>query len=243
MSKLIGVILAGGLGTRLLPLTTITNKHLLPVYDQPMIYFPIQTMVQAGIKDIVLVTGGDHAGEFMKLLGNGQDFGLNSLNYVYQKGNGGIAHALGLTKNIARDRPIAVLLGDNIFEIGIKRHVDEFIKNPNGAYIALKKVSDPQRFGVATVEGNRIKNIVEKPKKPASELAVTGLYFYDANVFDIISKLKPSSRGELEITDVNNAYIKKNRLSYGQVRGWWTDCGTVESLFHASHLIKRQRDK
>ncbi|MFT5207490.1 MAG: glucose-1-phosphate thymidylyltransferase [Candidatus Omnitrophota bacterium] len=243
MSKLIGIILAGGLGTRLLPLTTITNKHLLPVYDQPMIYYPIQSMVQAGIKDIVLVTGGDHAGEFMKLLGDGQDFGLNSLNYVYQKGNGGIAHALGMTRDITRDRPLAVMLGDNIFENSIKQYVDQFIKNPIGAYVALKRVNEPQRFGVASVDGKRITNIVEKPKNPASDLAVTGLYFYDTNVFNIISKLKPSKRGELEITDVNNTYIKNNQMSYGQVKGWWTDCGTVSSLFHASQLIKRQRDK
>jgi glucose-1-phosphate thymidylyltransferase len=231
-----GVILAGGLGTRLLPLTKITNKHLLPVYDRPMIYYPIQAMVEAGIRDVVLVTGGNHSGDFMRLLGDGHRFGLNTLHYVYQEGEGGIAHALSLVQHITQDSPIAVLLGDNLFEKSIRPFADNFRGDPSGALIALKPVKNPQRFGVATVRGSDIVKIVEKPSRPVSKLAVTGLYFYDSKVFEFIRRLKPSRRGELEITDVNNAYIAQKKLRYGLVKGWWTDCGTFESLYEASRL-------
>jgi glucose-1-phosphate thymidylyltransferase len=231
-----GVILAGGLGTRLLPLTKITNKHLLPVYDRPMIYYPILAMVEAGIRDVVLVTGGNHSGDFMRLLGDGHRFGLRTLHYVYQEGEGGIAQALSLVQHITQDSPIAVLLGDNLFEKSIKPFADRFRKDPSGALIALKAVKSPERFGVATVRGGSIVKIVEKPSKPVSKLAVTGLYFYDSKVFEFIRSLKPSRRGELEITDVNNAYIAQKSLRYGLVNGWWTDCGTFESLFEAGRL-------
>lgn len=241
MSKLVGVILAGGLGTRLMPLTKITNKHLLPVYDQPMIFYPIKSMVQAGIKDIVLVTGGAHSGSFVQLLGNGKELGINSLQYVYQEGEGGIADALRLTQRVTRESPIAVILGDNLFEKSIAEHVQAFRKDPHGAYIVLKKVEDPNRFGVPAFDRkNRITKIIEKPRRPGSPYAVTGLYFYDADVFNIISTLKPSRRGELEITDVNNAYLKRGELKYGILKGWWSDCGTFKSLHNASTLIKKQ---
>lgn len=236
-----GVILAGGLGTRLQPLTKITNKHLLPVYDRPMIFYPIEAMVQAGIKDVVLVTGGDHSGDFMRLLGDGHKFGLNTLHYVYQEGEGGIAQALSLVEHITKQDPLAVLLGDNLFEKSIRPFADDFRRNPKGALLGLKSVRNPQRFGVATVKDGRILKIVEKPAKPASSLAVTGLYFYDARVFDFIRTLKPSRRGELEITDVNNAYIAQGDLRYGIVKGWWTDCGTFESLFDAGRLIRQAK--
>lgn len=238
-----GVILAGGLGTRLHPLTKITNKHLLPVYDRPMIFYPIEAMVEAGVKDVVLVTGGDHSGDFMRLLGNGHKVGLKTLHYVYQEGEGGIAQALSLVEHITQKDPIAVMLGDNLFEKSIRPFAEDFRRNPNGALLGLKSVRDPQRFGVATVKSGRILKIVEKPAKPASSLAVTGLYFYDARVFDFIRTLKPSHRGELEITDVNNAYIQQKSLRYGAVKGWWTDCGTFESLFQASQLIREKRVK
>lgn len=233
-----GVILAGGLGTRLHPLTKITNKHLLPVYDKPMIFYPIEAMIEAGIKDVVLVTGGNHSGDFMQLLGDGHKMGLNTLHYVYQEGEGGIAQALSLVHHITKQDPIAVMLGDNLFEKSIRSFADDFRANPNGALLGLKAVKDPQRFGVASVKGGSIVKIVEKPAKPTSELAVTGLYFYDARVFDFIKTLKPSRRGELEITDVNNAYIARKELRYGLVKGWWTDCGTFESLHEASKLVR-----
>lgn len=236
-----GVILAGGLGSRLLPLTKITNKHLLPVYDRPMIFYPIQAMIEAGIRDVVLVTGGDHSGDFMRLLGNGKKLGLNTLHYVYQEGEGGIAQALSLVEHITQKDPIAVLLGDNLFQKTVRPFADDFRRNPHGALLALKSVRDPQRFGVASVKDGRIQKIVEKPVRPASTLAVTGLYFYDARVFDFIRTLKPSRRGELEITDVNNLYIAEKALRYGVVKGWWTDCGTFESLFGASCLIRDGR--
>ncbi|MCA9396647.1 MAG: NTP transferase domain-containing protein [Candidatus Omnitrophica bacterium] len=241
---MVGVILAGGLGTRLMPLTKITNKHLLPVYDQPMIFYPIKSLVQAGIKDIVLVTGGAHSGSFVQLLGNGKEFGLSSLQYVYQDGEGGIADALRLTQRVTRDSPIAVILGDNLFEKSIAPHVQSFQKNPQGAQIVLKKVKDPNRFGVPSFDKkNNIIKITEKPKHPDSPYAVTGLYFYDSEVFKIISKLKPSRRGELEITDVNNAYLNRGQLKHGIISGWWSDCGTFKSLHNASTLIKKQLSK
>ena len=235
-----GVILAGGLGKRLEPLTRITNKHLLPVYDKPMIYYPIETLVDAGIKDILIVTGGNHAGEFLHLLGNGREFGLKHINYTYQKGEGGIAEALGLAEHFADNDKIVVMLGDNIIEKSIKKYADDFLKQPKGAKILLKEVDDPERFGVAEVKGNKILSIIEKPKKPKSKYAVTGIYMFDSRVFDIIKALKPSDRGELEITDVNNDYISRGEMTFDVLEGWWTDCGTHESLLNASNLIAKK---
>lgn len=241
MSQLKGVILAGGLGRRLWPLTKITNKHLLPVYDQPMIYYPISLLVEAGIKDIVIVTGGAHAGDFLRLLGNGQAFGLSHIHYVYQEGEGGIAEALGRAKHFAEGQKMVVVLGDNILEKSIKPHVSRFKNQKKGARILLKEVEDPERFGVANIANGKIKSIEEKPKKPKSNLAVTGVYMYDESVFDIIATLKPSRRGELEITDVNNAYLKKHSLQYDLLDGWWTDSGTFESLLRANNLVAAKR--
>jgi len=232
-----GVILAGGLGKRLEPLTRITNKHLLPVYGKPMIYYPIQTLVDAGIKDILIVTGGNHAGEFLRLLGNGSEFGLQDINYTYQKGEGGIAEALDLAEHFADNDKIVVILGDNLIEKSIKQYVSGFSKQPKGAKILLKKVDDPERFGVAEIKGNRIINIIEKPKRPKSNYAVTGFYMYDKKVFDIIKTLKPSGRGELEITDVNNEYIKRGEMTFAILDGWWSDCGTHEALLRANNLV------
>jgi len=234
-----GIILAGGLGKRLYPLTKITNKHLLPVYSKPMIFYPIQTLVDAGIRDILIVTGGVHAGEFLRLLGNGADFGLKHINYTYQEGEGGIADALRLAEHFADKDGIVVILGDNIIEKSIKGAVDEFRKQQSGARILLKKVSDPERFGVAEFKGKKIVGIEEKPKKPKSDYAVTGIYMYDNRVFDIIKSLKPSRRGEMEITDVNNAYIKSGELSYSILNGWWTDSGTFGSLLRANNLVAK----
>lgn len=236
-----GIILAGGLGKRLYPLTRISNKHLLPVYDKPMIYYPIQTLVDAGIKDILIVTGGNHAGEFLRLLGNGAGFGLKHINYTYQEGEGGIAEALGLAEHFADSDRIVVILGDNIIEKSIKKAVREFEKQPSGARILIKKVEDPERFGVVEFCGERIVSIAEKPKKPKSDYAVTGIYMYDNKVFDIIKTLKPSRRGELEITDVNNAYIRRGELSYSKLDGWWTDAGTFESLLRANKLAAKKQ--
>lgn len=232
-----GVILAGGLGTRLSPLTKITNKHLLPVFCKPMIYYPIQTLVDAGIKDILIVTGGMHAGEFLRLLGDGKEFGLTHINYTYQEGEGGIAQALDLARHFADKDKIVVVLGDNIVEKSIKSHVDDFIKQRRGARILLREVHDPKRFGVVGFTGKKITSIEEKPLKPKSNYAVTGIYMYDNRVFDIIKTLKPSRRGELEITDVNNAYLKLGELEYGFMDGWWTDAGTFESLLRANNLV------
>ena len=238
-----GVILAGGLGKRLFPLTKITNKHLLHVYNKPMIYYPIRTLVDAGITDILIVTGGQHAGEFLRLLGNGAEFGLKHINYTYQEGEGGIADALRLARHFADNDRIVVILGDNIIEKDIKRPVAEFMKQPKGARILLKKVDDPERFGVAELKLDKIISIEEKPKRPKSDYAVTGIYMYDNNVFDIIKTLKPSGRGELEITDVNNAYLKKGQLSYSMLDGWWTDSGTYESLLKANNLAAQREGK
>ena len=234
-----GIILAGGLGKRLELLTRITNKHLLPVYDRPMIYYPIETLVDAGITDILIVTGGNHAGEFLHLLGNGREFGLKHINYTYQKGEGGIAEALGLAEHFADNDKIVVILGDNIIEKSIRKYADDFLKQPKGAKILLKEVDDPERFGVAEVKGNKILSIIEKPKKPKSRYAVTGIYMFDARVFDIIKTLKPSGRGELEITDVNNNYISRGEMTFDVLEGWWTDCGTHESLLNAGNLVKK----
>jgi glucose-1-phosphate thymidylyltransferase len=232
-----GVILAGGLGSRLYPLTRVTNKHLLPVYDKPMIYYPIQALVNAGIYDILLVTGGNSAGEFLRLLANGKDFGLKHLNYTYQEGEGGIADALRLAEYFADDHKICVILGDNIIEKNIIAAVEAFKRQPKGAKVLLKEVPDPQRFGVATIEGDRLVKITEKPEKPDSPYAVTGIYLYDSRVFDIIHTLKPSKRGELEITDVNNDYIEQGTMTYDFLDGWWTDAGTFDSLLRASRLV------
>ncbi|MCH7676371.1 NTP transferase domain-containing protein [candidate division KSB1 bacterium] len=231
-----GVILAGGLGTRLHPLTKITNKHLLPIYDRPMIYYPLQTLVDAGIDDILLVTGGNNAGDFLKLLGNGKEFGLKHLNYTYQEGEGGIAEALGLAEYFSEGDSVIVILGDNIIEKSIKTAVDTFKQQGGGAKILLKEVADPQRFGVAELHGEKVVNIVEKPKQPKSNLIVTGVYMYDSEVFDIIKTLKPSGRDELEITDVNNRYIQDNKMTFEVLDGWWTDAGTFESLYRANSL-------
>ncbi|MFH1478621.1 MAG: sugar phosphate nucleotidyltransferase [Candidatus Omnitrophota bacterium] len=232
-----GIILAGGLGKRLEPLTRITNKHLLPIYNKPMIYYPISTLVEAGIQDILIVTGGKHAGDFLRLLGNGEEFGLKYINYAYQKGEGGIAEALRLAEHFVDGDKIIVMLGDNIVEKNIKKHVDDFKKQPKGAKILLKEVNNPERFGVAEVKEDKVVNIVEKPKTPISKYAVTGIYMYDEKVFDIIKTLKPSSRGELEITDVNNVYISKGEMTFSMMDGWWTDCGIYESLLKASNLV------
>jgi glucose-1-phosphate thymidylyltransferase len=232
-----GVILAGGLGSRLYPLTKITNKHLLPVHDKPMIYYPIQTLINAGIDDIMIVTGGNYAGHFLQLLGNGKEFGLKHINYTYQQGEGGIADALSLVEHFADDEPICVVLGDNIIENNIKQAADDFRKQASGAKILLKKVHDPQRFGVPEIDGERVVQIEEKPKNPKSDFAVIGIYFYDNTVFDIIKTLKPSDRGELEITDVNNHYINRNEMTWSELDGWWTDAGTFDSLLRASNMI------
>ncbi len=235
-----GVVLAGGLGSRLHPLTKVTNKHLLPIYNKPMIYYPIETLVEAGIRDIMIVTGGKNAGDFLRLLGNGREFGLAHLNYTYQEGEGGIAAALSLARFFADGQPICVILGDNIIEGSIGRYVENFRKQGSGARILLKEVDDPQRFGVPAIQGNKIIRIDEKPKVPASRYAVTGIYMYDEEVFDFIQGLKPSDRGELEITDVNNAYIQKGRMQYDVLKGWWTDAGTFESLLRASNLVSQK---
>ena len=234
-----GVVLAGGLGTRLLPLTKVTNKHLLPVYDRPMIYYPIQTLVNAGVSEILLVTGGNSAGDFLKLLGNGKEFGLKHLDYTYQEGEGGIADALRLAEYFADGEPVCVVLGDNIIEGNIVAAARAFRDQKAGARILLKEVPDPQRFGVPVLEGKRVVKIEEKPAQPRSSYAVTGIYFYDARVFEIIRTLKPSGRGELEITDVNNAYIESGQLAWDVLEGWWTDAGTIESLHRANQLVAK----
>ncbi len=232
-----GVVLAGGLGSRLRPLTAVTNKHLLPVFNQPMIYYPIQTLVNAGITDIMIVTGGNSAGDFLKLLGNGKAFGLKHLNYTYQEGEGGIAAALSLVEHFAGDDAICVVLGDNIIEGNIRPAADAYREQASGAKILLKRVSDPQRFGVPELNGKHVLRIEEKPAQPKSDYAVIGIYMYDARVFEIIRALKPSGRGELEITDVNNAYIERGEMTWDELAGWWSDAGTFESLLYASNLI------
>lgn len=234
-----GVVLAGGLGSRLYPLTKITNKHLLPVYDKPMIYYPVQTLINAGIKDIMIVTGGNYAGHFLQLLGNGRDFGLKDLNYTYQQGEGGIADALSLVEHFADDEPVCVVLGDNIIEGNIRKAAEDYRQQEKGAKILLKKVHDPQRFGVPEIDGDRVVQIEEKPKKPKSDYAVIGIYFFDNTVFDVIKTLKPSDRGELEITDVNNHFINEGTMTWAELEGWWTDAGTFESLLYASNLVAK----
>jgi len=238
-----GVVLAGGTGSRLSPLTKITNKHLLPIYDQPMVYYPIRTLVDAGIRDILIVTGGRNAGDFLRLLGNGKHFGLAHLNYTYQEGEGGIADALALAEHFADNRKLCVILGDNIIEGHIREAVEEFRRQPQGARILLKEVPDAERFGVAEIQGHRIVGIQEKPAHPKSNCAVTGIYLYDNTVFDKIRSLAPSGRGELEITDVNNAYIAEGAMSFSYLEGWWTDAGTFDSLLRAANLVAGQRQR
>lgn len=232
-----GVVLAGGLGTRLRPLTAVTNKHLLPVYDRPMIYYPIQTLVNARITDIMIVTGGNSAGDFLKLLGNGKAFGLKHLNYTYQEGEGGIAEALSLVEHFAAKQPVCVVLGDNIIEGNIAAAVRAYKQQGKGAKIILKQVPDPERFGVPELSDQTVVRIEEKPQVPKSEYAVIGIYMYDGEVYDIIRTLEPSGRGELEITDVNNAYIKRKEMTWEELDGWWSDAGTFESLQRASNLV------
>ncbi len=232
-----GVILAGGLGTRLSPLTKVTNKHLLPVFNKPMIFYPIECLQAAGIRDILVVTGGNSAGDFLKLLGNGSDFGVN-LFYAYQVGEGGIADALALAERFVASDRIIVMLGDNIFENSIADAVAAFAEQERGARILLKAIDDPRRFGVAEMQGDLVVGIEEKPDDPKSNLAVTGLYMYDNSVFDIIRTLEPSKRGEFEITDVNNVYIERREMAYNVIEGWWSDAGTFESLARASELVR-----
>lgn len=241
VSNLKGVILCGGLGKRLEPLTRITNKHLLPVYNKPMVYYPIQTLVDAGIRDIMIVTGGNNAGDFLRLLGNGQEFGLRHINYTYQRGEGGIAEALGLAEHFVDRSKVVVILGDNLIGGSIKKSVERFKKQPSGARVLVKKVDDPERFGVAEIKAGKIISIMEKPLKPKSNYVITGIYMYDEKVFDIVKTLKPSRRGELEITEVNNAYLKSNQLYYDLLAGWWTDCGLPETLYRATTLVRKKQ--
>jgi len=238
-----GVILAGGTGSRLYPLTKVTNKHLLPVYKAPMIYYPLWTLVNAGIRQILIVTGGRNAGDFLRLLSNGKEFGLKHLNYTYQEGEGGIADALRLAENFAEGDKACVILGDNILEGSIKSAAECFEQQPKGAHILLKEVSSPERFGVPVFENDRITRIEEKPTRPASRFAVTGVYFYDCTVFEKIGRLTPSHRGELEITDVNNAYLQEGTLTHSFLEGWWTDAGTFESLRTATNLVAASEAK
>jgi glucose-1-phosphate thymidylyltransferase len=232
-----GVVLAGGTGSRLYPLTKITNKHLLPIYDKPMIFYPIQTLVEAGIVEILVVTGGRNSGDFLRLLANGKEFGLKHLHYTYQEGEGGIADALGLAEHFADGSKICVILGDNIIEGNIREAVEDFRKQETGAKILLKEVADAERFGVAEIQNGRVVGIEEKPQKPKSNNAVTGIYMFDETVFDKVRQLVPSRRGELEITDVNNAYIREGTMTFSYLEGWWTDAGTFESLLRAANLV------
>jgi glucose-1-phosphate thymidylyltransferase len=235
-----GVVLAGGLGTRLLPLTRVTNKHLLPVYNKPMIFYPIQTLVNAGITDIMIVTGGSNAGDFLRLLGNGEEFGLQRMHYTYQKNEGGIADALRLARHFVGDDKVVVILGDNFVQGSIRKAVEDFERQPEGAKIFLKEVSNPQEFGVAELQGDRVVRIIEKPKDPPSSFAVIGIYMYPPDVFDICDTLKPSGRGELEITDVNNEYIRRGCLTYEILEGWWADCGSFDALLRSNLLVARE---
>jgi len=234
-----GVVLAGGTGSRLHPLTRVTNKHLLPVYNQPMIFYPIQTLVNAGISDILLVTGGQNAGDFLRLLSNGKDFGLKHINYTYQEGEGGIADALRLAEHFAESDSLCVILGDNIIENNVAEAAERFRRQERGAHIILKEVDDPERFGCPEIRDGRIVRIEEKPKQPKSRYAVTGVYFYDNSVFEKIRRLRPSWRGELEITDVNNMFLEEGTLTFSVLEGWWTDAGTFESLRRATSLVAK----
>lgn len=235
-----GIILAGGLGSRLDPLTRITNKHLLPIYDKPMIHYPLEALIGAGISEILIVTGGKNAGHFLELLGNGSELGLPHLNYTYQKGEGGIAEALSLARHFVGDERMCVILGDNILERSIAAQVAAYRAQPSGARILLKEVPDPERFGVPVFDDDdKLIDIEEKPARPRSNYAVIGVYFYDSTVFEIIDGLEPSARGELEITDVNNHYLQRGELDYGVIEGWWTDAGTFPSLLRANNLVEQ----
>ena len=237
-----GVVLAGGLGKRLRPLTRVTNKHLLPVYDRPMIYYPIQTLVAAGIEDIMVVTGGPHAGDFLPVLRDGSQFGLKDLHYAYQEGEAGIAAALSLAREFVGNSKVCVILGDNILENGIGDYVTRFLATDQGAHLLLKEVERPERFGVACFDDReRLVEIEEKPEFPRSNYAVIGVYMYDHRVFKIIDTLSPSARGEYEITDVSNHYLREGRASYEVLDGWWTDAGTFESLYRANSLIRESQ--
>jgi len=233
-----GIVLAGGIGSRLYPLTRVTNKHLLPVYDKPMIFYPLQTLVDAGVRDILIVTGGQNAGDFLRLLQNGKELGLQQLSFAYQEGEGGIADALRLAEPFAQGDRICVVLGDNIIEGDVRGAATSFQQQEKGAMVMLKQVPDPERFGVPVIEDGRIVRIEEKPKKPLSPYAVIGIYFYDGSVFERIRTLKPSGRGEYEITDINNSYIEEGTLRHTLLDGWWTDAGTFESLWHASNMVR-----
>lgn len=235
-----GVILAGGTGSRLFPLTKVTNKHLLPVYNKPMIYYPIECMVKAGIEEVLLVTGGNNAGDFIRLLGNGREFGLKELSYTYQDGAGGIAQALGLAEHFAEGESICLILGDNIVEFTIGDACKRFRHQGQGAKILLSQVENPRAYGVAEMEGDRVVKIVEKPKEPKSNWAVIGIYFYDGNVFNIVKELKPSARGELEITDVNNAYIARGEMTADKITGWWGDAGeNIDFYLKACNMVAK----
>lgn len=237
-----GIVLAGGLGTRLQPLTRITNKHLLPVYTRPMIFYPIRTLVEAGVRDVLVVTGGNSAGDFLRLLGNGKDFGLDHMNYAYQEGEGGIAHALALAEPFARGHKVVVILGDNILQKGIGPGVKKFRELPGGALVYLKKMDNPRPYGVPVIQNGKITRIEEKPRKPKSDFAVIGVYMYDETVFDVIRTLKPSGRGELEVTDLNNSYLRRAQLHHEILQGWWADAGeSHESLLAANQLVARSR--
>jgi glucose-1-phosphate thymidylyltransferase len=239
MKQIKGVVLAGGKGLRLYPLTKVTNKHLLPVYNKPMIYYPLEKLAQAGIKEAIIVTGGQSAGEFLRLLGDGKEFGFRTLQYVYQESESGIAHALSLTEHFANKMPVVVILGDNVFEDDISDAIERFLKQKKGARIFLKDVPDPQRFGVPVFDKKgKIVAIEEKPRVPKSKYAVTGIYMYDNKVYDFIRRLKPSDRGELEITEINNFYIEAGEMEYEILKGWWTDAGTFDSLLRASTYVK-----
>lgn len=235
-----GIVLAGGSGSRLHPLTRVTNKHLLPIYNKPMIYYPLQTLVDAGINDILIVTGGNCAGDFLRLLRNGKDFGLQQLNFAYQEGEGGIADALRLAEVFARGERICVILGDNIIQGSVLSARQKFEKQEQGAKVLLREVPDAERFGVPVFEDGRIIRIEEKPKSPASPYAVIGIYFYDATVFERIRTLRPSGRKEYEITDVNNSYLSQSQLTHEILEGWWTDAGTFESLWRANSLVREK---
>jgi glucose-1-phosphate thymidylyltransferase len=236
-----GVILAGGLGTRLHPLTKITNKHLLPVYDRPMIFYPIQTLVDAGIRDLLIVTGGNNAGDLLQLLGDGKALGLSRIHYIYQEGEGGIADALRLAEHFAAGQKLVVMLGDNIIERNIRRGLAAFREQKTGARVYLKEVPNPRDYGVAEIKNGRITRITEKPRQPKSNFAVIGIYMFDAQVFDIIRTLKPSRRGELEITDVNNAYLRRRQLQYEILDGWWADAGASHQKLLETSLLVAQR--
>jgi len=241
--KLKGIVLAGGFGTRLLPMTRIINKHLLPVYDQPMVFYPLRALALAGIEEVLLITGGQRPDDFQNMIGDGSEFGFRNFSYAHQEGAGGIAHALQLAEDFADGSPIIVMLGDNIFQDPIKSIINTYLaaldkQHNQGAHIVIKEVDNPKRFGVVEFDNNEnIVAIHEKPEQPPSHSIVAGLYGYDRRVFDIIKTLKPSARGELEITDVNNHYLRENKLSWSRLNGWWVDAGTFPGLYRASRLV------